>query len=117
MGGAWLWPGVAAAAGRIAIAVTTYVTVYRRTGTGDIFAFRWWFERDKVTVDEVYVPGSPITWLRSFGRRDTYVFVWMIALLCDFPSWVLWHGLAIAVVNLILAILHFTVFRGRAGVR
>jgi len=113
LGGVWQWLGAAAAAGRAIVAVTSYLDVYRRTGTGDVFAFRWWFETGKATADDVYDPTSPITWLRSFGRRDTYVFVWMIVLLCDLPLWVVCHGLAIAAVNVSLLILHFTVFRGR----
>jgi phosphatidylglycerophosphate synthase len=113
LGGAWAWLGLAAAAGRLAVSVTTYVSVYRRTGTGDVFAFRWWFETGKATADDVYDPRSPITWLRSFGRRDTYVFVWMIALAVGFAPWVVCHGLVIAGVNVALLVLHFTVFRGR----
>jgi phosphatidylglycerophosphate synthase len=114
IGGPWRWLGLAAAAGRLLVAVTTYLSVYRRTGTGDVFAFRWWFETGKQTADDVYDPRSPITWLRSFGRRDTYVFVWMIALAAGFPPWVVCHGLVIAGVNVSLLVLHFTVFRSRA---
>jgi phosphatidylglycerophosphate synthase len=113
LGGVWQWLGLAAAGGRILVSVTTYLDVYRRTGTGDVFAFRWWFETGKATADEVYDPTSPVTWLRSFGRRDTYVFVWMVALLAGFPPWVVCHGLVIAAVNVSLLVLHFTVFRHR----
>jgi phosphatidylglycerophosphate synthase len=113
MGGVWRWLGLAAAGGRLLVALVTYLDVYRRTGTGDVFAFRWWFETDKATADDVYDPTSPVTWLRSFGRRDTYVFVWMVVLLCGFPPWVVCHGLAIAAVNVSLLILHFSVFRRR----
>jgi phosphatidylglycerophosphate synthase len=108
LGGAWAWLGLAAAAGRVLVSVTTYVSVYRRTGTGDVFAFRWWFESDKATADDVYDPKSPVTWLRSFGRRDTYVFVWMIALVLGAAPWVVCHGLVIAAVNVALLVLHFT---------
>jgi phosphatidylglycerophosphate synthase len=108
LGGAWAWLGLAAAVGRLLVSVTTYVSVYRRTGTGDVFAFRWWFETDKATADDVYDPTSPITWLRSFGRRDTYVFVWMSALVVGFAPWVVCHGLVIAAVNVSLLVLHFT---------
>jgi phosphatidylglycerophosphate synthase len=115
LGGAWAWLGGAAAAGRLLVSVTTYVSVYRRTGTGDVFAFRWWFESDKATADDVYDPTSPITWLRSFGRRDTYVFVWMIACLLWFEHWVVLHGLAIAAVNVSLLVMHFGVFARRVA--
>lgn len=113
LGGVWPWLALAAAGGRWLVAVMTYVSVYRATGTGDVFAFRWWFETGKATADDVYDPRSPATWLRSFGRRDTYVFVWMIACLAGFPYWVVGHGLVIAAVNVSLLVLHFTVFRRR----
>jgi phosphatidylglycerophosphate synthase len=113
MGGVWRWLGLAAAGGRVLVALATYLDVYRRTGTGDVFAFRWWFESAKATADEVYDPRSPVTWLRSFGRRDTYVFVWLVVLVCGFPPWVVCHGLVIAAVNVSLLGLHFMVFRGR----
>jgi phosphatidylglycerophosphate synthase len=112
-GGVWQWLGLAAACGRWLVSIVTYVSVYRATGTGDVFAFRWWFETGKATADDVYDPKAITTWLRSFGRRDTYVFVWMIACLAGFPYWVVGHGLVIAVVNVSLLVLHFTVYRHR----
>jgi phosphatidylglycerophosphate synthase len=113
LGGIW-WPlALAAAGGRVLVSITTYIDVYRRTGTGDVFAFRWWFETDKVTADEVYNYANPVTWLRSFGRRDTFVFVWMIACVAHLPWWVVGHGLAIAAVNVSLLVLQMTVFRNR----
>jgi phosphatidylglycerophosphate synthase len=112
IGGVWQWLGLLAAGGRLLVSIVTYVSVYLRTGTGDIFSFRWWFEGADKTVDELYKPTSPLTWLRSFGRRDTFVFVWMIACLANFPYWVIGHGLVIAAVNVSILVLHFTVFRG-----
>ena len=113
IGGIWFPLGCAAAGGRLLVQVVTYVSVYARTGTGDIFAFRWFFETDKATADDVYDPKAISTWLRSFGRRDTYVFIWMIACLAGFPYWIVGHGLVIAGVNLTLLVLHFTVYRKR----
>jgi phosphatidylglycerophosphate synthase len=114
LGHAWAIVGLAAALGRVLVSLVTYVSVYRRTGTGDVFAFRWWFERDKATADDVYDPKAITTWLRSLGRRDTFVFVWMIACLAGFPTWVVVHGAAIAAVNVGLLVLHFTVHRREA---
>jgi phosphatidylglycerophosphate synthase len=113
IGGPWRWLGLAAGCGRVLVSLVTYLDVFRRTRTGDVFAFRFWFESDKQTADDVYDPRSPITWIRSFGRRDTFVFAWMIACVAGFPYWVVGHGLVIAAVNLALLLMHFTVFRGR----
>lgn len=113
LGGVWQWLGLAAAAGRVLVSVTTYVSVYRRTGTGDVFAFRWWFEGQTTSTDDVYDPTKITTWLRSFGRRDTFVFLWMLACVAGLPYWVVGHGLLIAAVNVSMLVLHFTVFRSR----
>jgi phosphatidylglycerophosphate synthase len=113
IGGTWWWLAVGAAGGRVLVAISTYIWVYVKTGTGDVFAFRWWFESEKASAAEVYSPKSLLTWLRSFGRRDTFVFVWMLALACKLPHWIVVHGLVIAAINVSLLVLHFTVFRGR----
>jgi phosphatidylglycerophosphate synthase len=113
LGGVWMWIGFAAAGGRLAHALSTYVWVYATTGGGDLFSFRWWFESATASAAEVYSPASVTTWLRSFGRRDTFVFVWMIAALCGLPQWIVVHGAVIAAVNVSLLVLHFTVFRNR----
>ncbi|MFT3695426.1 MAG: CDP-alcohol phosphatidyltransferase family protein [Kofleriaceae bacterium] len=115
LGGFWQWIGLGAALGRVLVSLVTYVSVYRRTGTGDVFAFRWWFESDKQTADDVYDPKAITTWLRSFGRRDTFVFIWMLACVAGFPYWVIGHGAVIAAVNVSLLVLQFTVFRNQRG--
>jgi len=60
-------------------------------------------------LDEV----DDVTWLRSLGRRDTYVFLWMIACVAGFPYWVIGHAAAIAAMYVALLSLQYTVFRNR----
>jgi phosphatidylglycerophosphate synthase len=113
LGGIWLPLALGAAGGRLINAVVLYTDVYRRTGTADAFAFRWWFESAGSSAVELYDPRSIATWLRSVGRRDTYVFLWAIACVAGLPYWVVGHAAAIAAVYLVLLLLHYTVFRGR----
>jgi phosphatidylglycerophosphate synthase len=113
LGGWWQWLAIAAACGRWLVSGATYISVYRATGTGDVFAFRWWFESATASADAVYSPKSVTTWLRSLGRRDTYVFVWMLACLAGFRYWIVVHGAVISAINVSLLLLHHTVFRGR----
>ncbi len=117
LGGVWMWLGLAAAGGRVFVSLTIYLAVFRKLGNADVMAYRWWFEADVSTVDEQFDPKAVSTWLRSFGRRDTYVFVWMLACLAAFPYWVVCHGLVIGAVNVSLFLAQSTVFRGKAWVR
>ncbi len=91
----WLAAALVGAASRTAAQVWQYREVKRKTGTGDVYAFRWWFEADKATLEEVYNPASPLTWLRSLGRRDTYAFVWMVMCLVSWPEAIVVHGLGL----------------------
>jgi phosphatidylglycerophosphate synthase len=117
LGGPWWWVAVGAATGRALAAIATYTEVYRRTGTGDVFAFRWWFEDASASAVEIYDPRAVTTWLRSLGRRDTYVFLWLIACVAGVPHWVVGHAAAIAAVYVVLLALQLTVFRARVAAR
>ncbi|MGE5185577.1 MAG: CDP-alcohol phosphatidyltransferase family protein [Acidobacteriota bacterium] len=114
IGGTWLWLALASACTRWLSSAAQYISVYRRTGTGDVFAFRYWFEAEASSADEVYDKTSVLTWIRALGRRDTYVFAWMIACLADFPYWVVCHALAIAFAYALMLTLHFAVFGRRS---
>lgn len=113
LGGIWLPIAIGAAAGRLVNAIVVYTDVYRRTGTGDVFEFRWWFEKASATAVEIYDPRSILTWLRSLGRRDTYVFLWAVACVVGLPHWVVGHAAGIAGIYLVLLSLQYTVFRNR----
>lgn len=117
LGGVWLYLGLAAAGGRVFVSLTVYLAVWKKLGNADVMAYRWWFETDVATVDEQFDPKAITTWLRSFGRRDTYVFVWMLACVAAFPYWVVCHGLVIAGVNVSLWLAQSTVFRAKAWSR
>ncbi len=117
LGGVWMWLGLAAAGGRVFVSLTVYLAVWKKLRNADVMAYRWWFETDVATVDEQFDPKAIMTWLRSFGRRDTYVFVWMLACVAAFPYLVVCHGLAIAAVNVSLFLAQSTVFRAKAWIR
>ena len=116
LGGIWLPIALGAAGGRLVNAIVVYTDVYRRTGTGDVFEFRWWFEKASATAVEIYDPRSIVTWLRSLGRRDTYVFLWSIACVAGLPYWVVGHAAVIAAMYVVLLSLQYTVFRNRRRV-
>jgi phosphatidylglycerophosphate synthase len=100
--GPWAALGVGGAALRLLGGAYVYAAVYRRTGTGDVYTFRWWFERDRATIDEVYDPRRPLTWLRALGRRDTYVLLFMVFSLCDLPRAIAAYGGLAGAVALVL---------------
>jgi phosphatidylglycerophosphate synthase len=105
-GGVFVTLAALGAGGRLFTNGVVYRDVYRRTGTGDLYAFRLWFERDKRTVDDVYDPRSWMTWARALGRRDTYVFGWMLMCLAGLPAGVAVWGAALGVAETLIILLH-----------
>ena len=63
---------LAAACGRLLVSLVDVRRRLPRTGTGDVFAFRWWFESDKATADDVYDPKA-ITTLAALVRAARHV--------------------------------------------
>lgn len=105
-GGTWMWLGFIAAALRLIAAGFVFSEVYQKTGTGDVYQFRLWFDRGKKTADEVFNVRSPLTWLRNVGRRDTYVFAWMLLCLAGLPVAVTVWGVGMAVVHSVTMTIH-----------
>ncbi len=96
--GVWTLAAALGAGSRAIAQVYQYREVYRRTGTGDVYAFRWWFEVNRASPAEVYDPASPLTWLRNLGRRDTYAFLWMAMCLLSWPQGVVVHATGLGLV-------------------
>jgi phosphatidylglycerophosphate synthase len=105
-GGIWMWIGVGGALGRAFAQGTIYRDVYRRTGTGDVYQFRLWFEKDKKNIEEVYDKRSPLTYLRNVGRRDTYVFIYMILCLFKLVGVVSVYSALIGIINFVTLSAH-----------
>lgn len=95
LGGSWLWLGLAAAVARWLVALRTYVEVARAGRPGDVMAFRWWFESGEETTAVYADLRSPLTWIRSLGRRDTYCLVFGALCLADLGVPALFLGCAI----------------------
>ncbi len=116
VGGAWAWVGCVAAVLRLLSAAAMFIEVYQTTGTGDVYRFRIWFDRGKQTADEVFDPRSPFTWLRNVGRRDTYVFAWMLLCLVGAPIGVVVWGAIMGVLHAVNMVIHTWLrVRGRLG--
>jgi phosphatidylglycerophosphate synthase len=105
-GGLWAVVGVGGAAARVLASLAIYIHIHRRTGTGDVYAFRWWFEREKTTIEDVYNPRSPLTYLRALGRRDTYVLIFCLLCLAGRPQTVAVYGAVAGATTFILLLLH-----------
>ncbi|MBA3546050.1 MAG: CDP-alcohol phosphatidyltransferase family protein [Nannocystis sp.] len=83
-----------------------YHEVYSRTGTGDVYSFRIWFQRESQAVDEVYGVRGFGGYFRALGRRDTYVFVWMLLCLLGQLEVVVVYGAVLGVMIGALMALH-----------
>lgn len=105
-GGMWMWLGFTAASLRLVASAAVFREVYVKTGTGDTSQFRLWFDRDKASADEVFNATSPFAWLRNVGRRDTYVFAWMLMCLAGLPVGVAIWGIGMGVVHTLTMTVH-----------
>ena len=112
-GGPWRWIGLGAAAARVFTQLALYVQV-RRLG-GQFNQFRWWFETGVGTVDELYDPRSPRTWLRSFGRRDVYLLLWAVLCAVGLPVAAAAYADATWLGYLVLTALHLAITARRSG--
>jgi phosphatidylglycerophosphate synthase len=109
-GRTWFLLGCAAAAARVFTQLVLYWQV-RRAG-GDFWNFRWWFESDVGSLDEVYDMSSPMTWVRSLGRRDVYLFLWGVACVVGLPVVAAAYAVGIAGVFTVMTVLHLALSRG-----
>jgi len=108
--GWWFWLGLA---GGILRASTQVLQYWEISKVGWEFNnFRWWFETGK-EIDALYDPISPLTWLRSLGRRDVYVIVWCILLALDQPAIAAGYGTAVAASSFGMMALHVVIMTAR----
>jgi phosphatidylglycerophosphate synthase len=100
------WPiiGAAAAGGRVFTQLVLYAQV-RRAG-GNFVDFRWWFETDVASIDDVYDPTSPMTWVRALGRRDTYLLLWAVLCVAGVPAVAAGYGAALSAGYVVLTAIH-----------
>lgn len=106
IGGPWMWIGIAGGAARFLAVALQWEEMVRKGKGGSAYAFRFWFEQEEQTADDIYGKRSPLYYVRATGRRDTFVFGWMVLLLARVPQGVTVWGAATGAVNLTLMLLH-----------
>jgi hypothetical protein len=112
-GRTWLCLGIAAGAARV---VTQLVLYWQVTRVGGRFwDFRWWFETEVPSMDDVYNPASPLAWVRSLGRRDVYLLAWAVLCVAGVPLIAAGYAAAMSGVFLVMTLIHLlvTASRGR----
>lgn len=106
LGGWWATVAVLAALARGWGQALLFHEVYRRTGTGDVYSFRIWFEREQASAQDVFKRRGLGSYLRALGRRDGYVFVWMLLCLCGQLEVVVVYGVVLSAMIGALMTLH-----------
>lgn len=106
IGGPWAIIGIAGGAARFLAVALQWEEMIRKGAGGSAYAFRFWFESDESTPDEVYGKRSALYYVRALGRRDTFVFGFMVLLLARVPQGVTVWGAATGAINLTLMLLH-----------
>jgi hypothetical protein len=66
------------------------------------------------TIDDVYDPRSPRTWLRSFARRDVYLLIWSILCVAGAPVVAAAYADVVSLGYLVVTVLHLVITARRA---
>lgn len=105
-GGIWTWVGIAGGAARFLAVALQWEEMIRRGKGGSAYAFRFWFESEESSADEVYGKRSALYYVRALGRRDTFVFGFCVLLICRVPFVVTIWGATTGAINLSLMLAH-----------
>lgn len=105
-GGIWTYVGIAGGAARFLAVALQWEEMIRRGKGGSAYAFRFWFESEESTADEVYGKRSALYYVRALGRRDTFVLGFCILCLARVPFVVAIWGAATGALNFSLMMLH-----------
>ncbi len=103
----WFWLGAAAAAARVFTQLALYWQVTR--AGGNFWSFRWWFESDVESLDDVYDLRSPLVWFRSLGRRDVYLFLWGVLCAAQQPQIAAGYAAAMSALFTAMTLIHLGV--------
>jgi phosphatidylglycerophosphate synthase len=115
IGGPWLWVGVIGGAARFLAVALQWEEMIRRGKGGSAYAFRYWFEKEEASADDIYGKRSATYYFRALGRRDSYVFGFMVLLLARAPLVVTIWGAATGALNLSLMVLHLILRPSQRG--
>lgn len=101
----WLALGLAATACMLLYSTVAYATLIRQKAGGDFLKIRWWFAGGKDSKSLAAGDRtSAFGFLYALGRRDTFVFGWLLLALAGLPVGVLIWGGLLAAVNGVVAI-------------
>ncbi len=103
-GGPWLTIGLGVVGARLYLEADTYRHVWRLGG--DFGKFRWWYENEAASLDEVYDRKSWRTYVRALFRRDTYVLLWAIFAIANLLPAVIIYAFVIFVSQAFAMVIH-----------
>jgi hypothetical protein len=113
IGGPWAIIGIAGGAMRLLANVLQWEEMIRLGQGGSAYAFRFWFESEEATPDDVYSKRSPLYYFRATGRRDSFVFGWMVLLLVGVPHGVVVWGTINGALIFSMMLMHLVLRRRR----
>ncbi len=117
IGGTWMLIAIVGASMRFLANALQWEEMVRLGHGGSAYAFRFWFENEEATPEEVYGRKSALYYFRACGRRDSFVFGWMILLLVGLPQGVVVWGTASGTLIFTMMMMHLVLRRRRQTTR
>jgi phosphatidylglycerophosphate synthase len=106
------WLGIATGAGYTIYNLVLYAHLALVHGRGNPFLFRWWFQKEDAYLQQslagadVGIGARVVAVLHAMGRRDLFLFAFLVFCALRVPQLaVLWY-VAVAGVSAVLAIIH-----------
>jgi len=117
VGGVWMIVGIAGGGARLLANIIQWEEMVYLGSGGSAWVFRYWFEKADASADEVHGRKSALYWFRALGRRDTFVFGWMILVLVGLPQVVVIWGAANGLTILAPMLAHVVLRPRRSAVK
>ena len=92
-----IWLALGACAMLLTYNIIAYRELVKQGEGGEVLKVRWWFARGTTFKEMTGSSGDLFSWINIIGKRDFFVFVWMILAILDLLPVVLVYAFILAV--------------------
>ena len=92
-----IWLGLGACAMLLTYNIIAYRELVKQGEGGEVLKVRWWFAKGTTFKEMTGSSGNLFSWINIIGKRDFFVFAWMVLAILDQLPIVLFYAFILAV--------------------